>query len=364
MRRRRRDETEAVRRSRTAAPPRRGAGVEACESITFAPETPTVVLPTYEQPHASHLPDELVTAVLADTVGDRRLRDPVSVVRHGEFSNDMAVATLSTGRRLIIKRGRHPWSAERFANARRAAALFRSGADIITPESLSLPRNLQELPIEVYWRIELPTLAEAWPELSATRRREAVASLGALMRRAHRVAADEDEIRQSWGASGRDPDPLMTDLTQRLYSAVAGEWPGALDLLDTLIETAPRIMARAHDERAMLHGDLHLGNVLCEVEESAVRCVGLLDLEWVHPGHAESDIARFSVMHGATFDMPLDDCCVDWLREGYGRPLDASLVNFYAVYHLINLGLYSAVIGDAWHADAVASTARALVAIA
>ena len=89
-----------------------------------------------------------------------------------------------------------------------------------------------------------------------------------------------------------------------------------------------------------------------------IRCVGLLDLEWVHAGPPESDFARFAVMHGGPFDMLIEPHSLEWAYEGYGRALDRRLLTFYSLYHYLNLGLYSAVIGDDWHAAAVAEAAR------
>lgn len=312
--------------------------------------------PTHTQPHANPISDDLVAAILANAVDGDEV-GPVEVNRHGEFSNDVAVVTVPGGRRLMVKRGRHPWSGERFEVARRAAVLLRRGAGIVAPEPLKLPPDLEAAPVEAYWRIELPLFADAWGGLDGPQRRGAMRSLGALIRQAHAAerAADDSLPRPSepFSVGG-----LEQDIRERLRPAIAGEWPDAVDMVDRLLETLPEVFRGTEVEPVVLHGDLHLGNVLCRWEGDRLHCVGLLDLEWVHYGPPESDLARFLVMHGGPFQMPVERSDLDLAFEGYGRPLDEGLLAFFMLLHLLNLGLYSAMIGDGWHAGEVEAEAR------
>lgn len=312
--------------------------------------------PTHTQPHAEPISDELVSTILAATVRDADV-GTVQVNRHGEFSNDVAVVTIGGSRRMMVKRGRHPWSSERFEVARHASTLLRRGADIVTPEPLELPHELLDAPVEAYWRIELPLFADVWGELDARRRAQAMRSLGSLVRRAHAArSAVGDALREPWDPfSSRE---LERDIRGRLRPAIAGEWPEALDLVDRLLQVLPGVFSGARTRPVLLHGDLHLGNVLCRWEGDRLECVGLLDLEWVHHGPPESDFARFLVMHEGPFQMPIDRSDLDHTLEGYERPLDERLLDFFSLQHLLNLGLYSAVIGDRWHAGAVEAEAR------
>lgn len=313
--------------------------------------------PTHLQPHASPISDDLVHAILADTIDDCDARE-FAIRRHGEFSNDLAVVTLASGRRLMVKRGRHPWSGEGFANARRAAHLLRDGAGIVVPEPLDLSRELAEEPVEAYWRIELPLFADVWSDLGEREREAAMRSLGILMRQVHGARVTTDTRLRRKEAEPFSIDQLLDDLSARLFPAIAGEWPDALELLELLIERAPRTFSGREAGPVVLHGDLHLGNVLCRNDGRGLRCVGLLDLEWVHSGPAESDFGRLQVMHSGPFDMPIEPRYLEHVYGGYEGTLDSRLLMFYSLYHLLNLGLYSAVIGDSWHAGMVAAAAR------
>lgn len=313
--------------------------------------------PTHTQPHAVPISDELVSAILADTLSEHAEASGFTVNRHHEFANDMAVVTLADGRRMMVKRGRHPWSAERFSVARRAARLLRTAAGIVVPEPLDLRPDLAPEPLEAYWRIELPLFAEVWKELGPPQRRASMRSLGRLIRRVHASAEALDLQRRALEPEPFSVEAVECDLVGRLLPAIAGEWREALEPLQLLIDAAPAALRTAAATPVVLHGDLHLGNVLCHRAERQARCVGLIDLEWVHSGPPESDFARFQVMHTGPFDMPVEGHALEWAHEGYDRPLDRRLLSIYSLYHLLNLGLYSAVIGDGWHADAVLAEA-------
>ena len=57
------------------------------------------------------------------------------------------------------------------------------------PEPLELSTDLEETPVEAYWRIELPLFASLWKDLDEQQRHGAMRSLGELMSRAHSAGA-------------------------------------------------------------------------------------------------------------------------------------------------------------------------------
>ncbi len=318
--------------------------------------------PDFVQPDGARIPAELVSAALCSAVGPEAEPPSFTLVNHGQFSNDLAVATLADGRRMIVKRGRYAWSGERFATARRAAGLF-GAAGITIPRPVDLPAELDGAAIDAYWRIELPTLADLWPELGPGERRGAMRSFGRLMRTAHTTRLPgHGELR----AASEHPRPLSQalaeDLGGRLMPAVQAGWPDGVPLVDCLLGMIPEVARRADEAGVLLHGDLHMGNVLCERTGDAVACTGLLDLECAHAGPRESDLARLAVMHTDLFGMPAGGPWLEWVREGYEEAVDPVVYGFYAVYHLAQLGFHSAWLGHHEHAASVATAARSAVA--
>ncbi len=318
--------------------------------------------PDFVQPDGAWIPAELVSAALRSAAGSEAEPPSFTLVNHGQFLNDLAVATLADGRRMVVKRGRHAWSGERFATARRAAELF-GAAGITTPRPVDLPAELDGTAFDAYWRIELPTLAELWPELGPGERRGAMRSLGRLMRTAHRTRLPgHGELR----AASEHPRPLSQalaeDLGGRLMPAVRAGWPDGVPLVDWLLGMILEVARRAPNSGVLLHGDLHMGNVLCERTGDTVTCTGLLDLECAHVGPRESDLARLAVMHTDLFGMPAGGPWVEWVRAGYEEPVDLVVLGFYAVYHLAQLGFHSAWLAHHEHAASVATAARSAVA--
>lgn len=314
--------------------------------------------PTGTQPHALPIPDTLVSAILAEAV-ESPVPPGFEVRQHGEFSNDVAVVTVDTGARLMIKRGRHPWSHERFAVSRRAAHMLGRELGIVTPEPLDvcLSGDHMNHAVEAYWRIELPIFADLWKEATQVQRRSGLRSLGVLIRHLHTGSRESIRDLAEMNTEPSSAAALQCELTQRLQPAVAGEWPSASDLVKRLIDAVPSLFQRS-PEPVLLHGDLHLGNVFCEPQGDLFRSVGLLDLEWAHTGPPESDLARFRAMHDGPFGMRLPAEAFEWLHQGYDAPVDEGLFHFYLLYHYLNLGLYSAMIGDSEHAAQVEAHAR------
>lgn len=306
-------------------------------------------------PHATPLPDRLVEALL-HRVADRPEGEGVAVRFHDVHSNDVAELRFADGRALMVKRGRYPWVAERFETSRLASELLRERGDAVVPAPLPLPDGLDERPVEAYWRISLPTLEELWPGLSPGEREGALRSLGSLIRRVHDVRLPGHGPLQ---VAARTPvslsDHLHADLAERLLPAVASGWPEAVAAVEALVEAVPALAERLGGRQAALvHNDLHLGNVLCEAGAEGVRCVGLLDLEAAGAAPPEADLAVAEVHHGPLFCHPLPEGWPRWLREGYGSEPEPFALAFYRAYHLANMGYYSALVGHGVHAREVA----------
>ena len=233
----------------------------------------------------------------------------------------------------------------RFATSRAAARVLRK-RKILAPEYIEMER---EEPALIYRRIDVPTLDDVWEELTVQERADALRDLGRLVRRMHDVRLTgcgplypHEERPATLEAF------LRADLETRLRPAVIAEWPDGLPTLERLIEAIPMISDRRYDS-ALLHNDLHLGNVLCEIEP--VQCLGFLDLEDVMVGPPEIDFARLDILLGPIYRNLLGGRSFDRVWEGYGRPLDPILLTYFRSWHLINLGYYSATTGDPAHAS-------------
>ncbi|HEX2167154.1 MAG TPA: aminoglycoside phosphotransferase family protein [Longimicrobiales bacterium] len=280
---------------------------------------------------------------------------PARIRSHGGHSNDIHELTFSDGRVLLVKRARHDWIGDCFSAAARAARLVSDGSDIIVPHPLPLSCDPGGMPVQAYWRIELPTLAQLWPALSADARSAALRSLGALVRRLHDIQAP------GWGPLyQRNPaqDPgveLERDLRLRLLPAVIAHWPQGVGLLEQLIAAIPAVRPLHANRPALVHDDLHLGNVLCRIRDERVECVGLLDLDDVGGGAAESDIAVFDVLHSPLFEREIPSAVRRHLRTGYGERLDERLIEFHRCAHLANQGFSSGLLEHSEHAAAIAA---------
>ncbi|CAN5372342.1 hypothetical protein BH24GEM3_BH24GEM3_27540 [soil metagenome] len=302
---------------------------------------------------------ELVGSLLALVAKETDGTEARDVVFRGEHSNDLVEIRYADGRALMVKRGRYDWVAARFETSRVASELMRNRARITAPEPLALPADLDEQPLEAYWRIPLPTLQEVWPRLSADARAEVLRSWGELIRRVHEVKlSGHGALLGAQREPLRLTDFLEGDLAGRLRPAVIGMWPAALGILDQLIEAIPEVAARVREgEGTLIHNDLHMGNVLCSVEGDTARCVGLLDLEAALAGPPEADLANVNVMHGPHFAQPLEGSWFEQLRGGYGVEADPVVFAFFRTFHLLNLGFYSALVGHQEHAQEVADAA-------
>jgi aminoglycoside phosphotransferase (APT) family kinase protein len=310
------------------------------------------------QPHAVPLSPQLIASLTRAVGTETGGAEPSDVVFHDSHSNDVMELRFDDGRTLMVKRGRYDWVAPRFRASRLASELLQEQADIVAPAPLQIPEDLAEQPLEAYWRVDLPTLQELWPSLPAAKQAAVLRSWGELVGRLHAI-----RVRGHGplcGAAERlsFADFLGADLGYRLYPALAGEWPESLGILEALRQAIPSVTERVPiDGSILLHNDMHMGNVLCEVQSGRVRCVGLLDLETAFAGPPEADLAIMEVHHGPLFDQPIDGDWFDEVRAGYARPLDPVVMTFFRAYHLLNMGFYSVLVGHREHADRVAAEA-------
>lgn len=319
---------------------------------------------TMSQPGATPIPDSLV-AQLLETLPDAGSTDPGRVrVRYLDvYSNDLAEVRLPDGRTLMVKRGRYGWARSRYEVSRRASGLLRDRRAAVVPEPLPIPEGLDDRPLEAYWRIDLPTLQEAWPRLSAAQRERALRSWGRLLRRVHQIHLPGHGPLTDDALVGSLQATLRADLEERLLPAVWAEWPEGSEPVERLLGALPSLAAAVGDRPAVLiHHDMHMGNVLCEPDDQGVRCVGLLDLETCRAGLAEADLAGAEVHHGPLFSQPLAAGWTQLLHQGYDAALHPLALDFYRSYHLANMGFYSALVGHHEHAAEVGAALRAGIA--
>jgi aminoglycoside phosphotransferase (APT) family kinase protein len=219
--------------------------------------------------------------------------------------------------------------------------------------------------VDVYWRLPLPTLRELWPSVTPHAHEPVLRSWGALLRRIHTVQF------RGHGPLGRDtsgPRPfdafLARDLAERLEPAVIATWPDAHHVVRMLAAHVGEVTRRASaGAAALVHNDLHMGNVLCVVNGGVIQCVGVLDLEWATAGPPEADLARVQVLHGPLFAQSLDGSWFETLLQGYGNQFDPLVLSFYRAYHLLNLGYHAASTGLGAHASTLLEAATTELAV-
>lgn len=314
----------------------------------------------FAQPDAAQIPDPLIDSVLRvlrPLTGGAEVR---GIKHHDGYSNDLAEIALASGRTLMVKRGRQPWSRPRFQASRLATRVLARTTDLAVPTPLPIPEGLDERPVEVYWKIALPTLDEVWPRLSASQQAAALRSWGELVRDIHRTTLPgHGPIPRCMEGAAPLSQTLAEDLGGRLYPALWAEWPTVVPLVDLLLGAIPEVTERAGETAALLHGDLHMGNVLCAVEGEGARCVGLLDWESAQGGPPEFDLARLAVSNTTLFNRPVRGEWLASVLEGYGETPDPLLLSFSRIHHYLNLGFHSVLVGHDCHAGEVARAAEA-----
>lgn len=278
---------------------------------------------------------------------------------HAGYTNHVAEIWLADGRALVVKRGRYPWCADRYRTSRLASELVRRETELVVPAPLELKDMDGDLPWEAYWRIGLRTLEEVWTELDRAERHDALRSWGELLAELHSIRSPGHGPLANLQAGGpRAAEWLASELEVRLRPALAAHWPEGLRLVRWLLDSLDEVDLRAPREGALVHGDLHLGNVLCQRTDGELRCVGLLDLETAQAGCAELDLARLEVANTPLFGRSVPDLEMAPLHQGYGRAPDPVLMRVFRVYHLLNLGYHAAWTGDVAHAREVARLAE------
>ena len=285
---------------------------------------------------------------------------PVGVRRCEQHTNPRLEVRYEDGRTLVVKRGEAEWVRQRFAASHAACGLLRRRTGVVAPEPIPLPDAGRHPPLEVYWKVELVTLAESWPCLDAKGRARALRDWGRLLRRVHRVRPrGNGALPHAERAPGSLQAHLAADLGERLLPAVRQTWPGGVDVVEALIDAVPAVASRA-GAPVLLHGDPHQGNVLCRMEGTRIRCSGVIDLEAAWSGPPEADVAVAELIHGPLFD-PLPDGWAAEFRRGYGGVLDAAALAFYRAVHLANLGYHAALTGLHGHAADLLQAARTAV---
>lgn len=285
---------------------------------------------------------------------------PVAVTSCERHTNPRLEVRYRDGRTLVVKRGAEAWVRQRFAASAAACGLLRRRTGVVAPEPVPLPDAGHGPPLEVYWKVELTPLADAWPALDGRGRARALRDWGRLLRRVHRVRPrGHGPLPRAERAAGSLEGHLSADLGDRLLPAVRRTWPQGVDVLGALVDAVPAISARA-GAPVLLHGDPHQANILCTVEGSRVRCTGVIDLEAAWSGPPEADVAVAELIHGPLF-RPLPDGWTAEFRRGYGEALDAAALSFYRAMHLANLGYHAALTGLHDHAADVLGAARAAV---
>lgn len=281
------------------------------------------------------------------------------------YSNKLVRIVFDSGRSMIVKQSQYDWAAPRFQSARRASSLLRNQTDIIAPEHIAVPDEITEMPTLAYWYLSAPTLKELWPELSQSQKKEATVSLGGLLKKMHSInvsgygALSSDESYSSALAY------MYTDLYERLEPTIGAKWPDILPVVYELMQLTESAQEQ-EQEATLIHNDFHIGNVLCTLEGDNVNCIGLLDLEEAGGGCWELDLARAVTLHHPLFaGGNLRGNCLDnfgqLIVKGYDEKPDAELLRLFRVYHLLNLGLYSAMNEKHEHARNIGKEASQLL---
>lgn len=272
--------------------------------------------------------------------------DSHAVVEHDHRgSNDLL--EVRVGRRhLMVKRGLEPWSAERYGTARVASRRIAGATAIRTPEYLDLPDLIEGSPVLAWWRLDHPTLERLWPRLDGRRRGIALESLGRLMAKLHAVPVEW------WGPLRSGPpgerlglEYLEHDLSKRLRPAIHGAWPAALPLVQALLHRVRNGLPAAR-RPCLVHNDVHLANVICEVDaDGSPRCLGFLDLEAVGGALPEADLSYLALVHSPLMAGTLGEGWLERVLDGHGHEPDDELMVAFRLHHILNIGIHAALNG-------------------
>jgi aminoglycoside phosphotransferase (APT) family kinase protein len=274
-----------------------------------------------------------------------------------QHSNSLAVARLGPDRRLIVKRARYDWMAERLHTSYEASRLLHERTELFVPRYLEMPVGDGGEPVLAYWWIPNPTLDDIWGELDPDQRMRALTECGRLLRRIHTVElVGHGSLREGVRTDRPLARFLDEDLRGRLRPAMEVALAHEVPALDRLHEAFAALLGRRADPPAVLvHNDLFTANVLCARDETGIHSVGVLDFEDAFAGPREADLAKTEVLHGPLFGRGLADGWLDRILEGYGGDPDVALLALFRVYHLMNMGYHAAATGLEAHAGEVAA---------
>jgi hygromycin-B 7''-O-kinase len=136
-------------------------------------------------------------------------------------------------------------------------------------------------------RVRSVTLAHAWPSLSLVQRRQAIGDLGRAMAAIHSVDASHLDVPFLGVDSLECPHQLPATRLARLrprLDALANLDAGIRREIDARIATADQVLGVMPS--TLIHGDLHLENVLSATEPMA----GVIDFEFARAGYPEIDL--------------------------------------------------------------------------
>lgn len=281
------------------------------------------------------------------------------------FSNNIVRLTFDDGRKMIIKQSQYGWARPRFKSARNASRLIRRQSSVTAPKHLAVPEEVVDYPTIAYWYLPYPTLKKLWPELSVTQKQQASKSLGRLLSEIHQIKIPNYGLLNEKNSYQSASAFMYSDLHDRLKPSIAAYWPDVLPMVDRLIQIAQNLPDN-EDNAALVHNDMHLGNIICKVQNDEIKCIGLLDMEEATGGIWESDLASAMTLHHPLFFSSklkgngfkdFGQC----ISEGYGKKPDQKLLRFFRIYHLINLGYFSAMNEEYQHAQHIGKKARELL---
>jgi len=185
-------------------------------------------------------------------------------------------------------------------------------------------------------RLTGTTLLDAWPDLSASGRRDAARSFADALRALHtwRVPASlvaslsfpmSDTLHTSTDVIGASMHPLPVERVRMLLDALSRVEGVDSALVQAAARTIDRLryLAPAVDDPAiggLIHGDLQMSNIWWNDHGEA----GLIDLEWVRFAPPWVDLARLRDNADADAIDGLDTHgeLLEWMREDYPELFD------------------------------------------
>lgn len=321
--------------------------------------------PSSSRLHKTHSLSSDFIHWLESTIGGEKKINITDSFSPDGFSNNLVRFSFEDGRKIIIKQSQYDWARPRFNSAKNASKLIRRRSSVIAPKHITIPEEVVKYPTIAYWYLPYPTLRELWPKLSPKQKKQASKSLGRMLRKVHQITVGKYGLINEERSYRSAADFMFSELHDRLKPSIAAYWPEVLPMVDRLIEIAEKLPDNVNNA-ALVHNDIHLGNILCNVQDDEVQCIGLLDLEEATGGIWESDLASAMTLHHPLFfSSKLQGSRLEKLEqsivEGYEKEPDPKLLRFFRIYHLINLGYFSAMNDDHQHAKRIGKKASELL---